>query len=416
MRLERESLQDLNKGRYAIRAKKLVSMAGEEPACGRDLFRKLVVQDNALLLVENGYISYAGPYQGMSLQGWNRIDLGDSAILPPLVNAHTHLQLSWMDGHCLFGQGFTAWLKDMIPRLLSLLNGSSTWNAERRKAKLLETIKNLKKSGTAFVGDVGGSIPGEILTINNLASSAKLGIHNFCEHFGFSSLNENEIWPQRCSRELKANTRLAQSSSPCGHALYSTSLDILRKAKDWCRKRGRIFSMHLAESEEEDQALVEGRGALIDLYYGKVIPESWRPYRMRPYALAKKIGLVDKDSLFVHGVHLDKGEIEDLAACGAALCLCPRSNANLGTGAAPVRDYIEKGARLCLGTDGLSSNNDLDVMNEVLYYRQKEDLPFSCLLRMGTLNGWDALGIKGHGRLVQGAKACFSYINSDLLD
>lgn len=412
---EKERISDLDKGRFAIRASKLISMAGEKAARGKDLFRNLSILDNALLLIENSFISYVGPYKKLLSRSWKEIDLGDTVIMPALVNAHTHLQLSWLEGQCLFKRGFTAWLADMIPKLLSLLNGSSQWGAEKCYSKLEKVIKNLKNCGSAYIGDVGGSIPGEILHINKLARASGIEIHNFCEHFGFSPLEKGEVWPPRCREEMREYGELEQSSSPCGHALYSTSLDKLCKIKAFCKENGKVFSMHLAESLEEEQALAEGDGPLWNLYYDNVIPKDWQPYGMRPYAAAKKAGLVDEGSLFIHGVHLNNEEIKDLADCGAAICLCPRSNVNLDTGKAPVRAYIEKGARICLGTDGLSSNSDLNVFNELLYYREKEDLPFSCLLRLCTINGLDALGNKEKGWLVKGARARFSLADMSLL-
>lgn len=399
-------------GRLAFRARYLVSLADEKPARGKELFRPLSIVDDGLLVIEKGHISFAGKVSQRLLRDHVVHDLGDNCIIPPLVNAHTHLQLSWLDGQCLFHKDFTSWLQDMIPRLLGILGDKSSASVEKRQKKLKEVFADLADSGTAFVGDVGGSIAGEMTRIHDLAQATGVGLLHFCEWFGFQEREGTEIWPRRSRAEL-AQGDLRDSCVPSGHALYSTAPEILVRIKRWCRARGKLFNMHLAESEEENQLLLDGTGSLYDLYRDMVLPQGWRAYKNRPYALAKKLGLVDRDSLFVHGVWLDAEEIEDLARQDAAMCLCPRSNLNLATGMAPVEKYMEKGARLCLGTDGLTSNSDLNVLNEALFLRDAHGLPFSALLRMLTINGADALHIPDGARLKPGNIGRFALVPAE---
>lgn len=128
---------------------------------------------------------------------------------------------------------------------------------------------------------------------------------------------------------------------------------------------------------------------------------------MRPLAYAASLGLLGPGVLAVHGVQLDAQEVEVLAAGGTALCLCPRSNRNLGVGAPPVRALMESGGLLCLGTDGLTSNSDLDVRREAVYLRETFDVPPEALVRLLTVNGAAALGLAGGGRLMPGFPADF---------
>ena len=124
----------------------------------------------------------------------------------------------------------------------------------------------------------------------------------------------------------------------------------------------------------------------------------------RAYAL--KLGLLGSGTLAVHGTQLDAQEVEVLAASGAALCLCPRSNRNLGVGVPPVRELMESGALLCLGTDGLTSNRDLDVRKEAVWLRETMltaiataaavGLPIALAGTAGyVVNGWNVAGIPG---------------------
>lgn len=413
MSLWREAalLPDMSKGRFAVRAKYLIPMAGETPAKGRELFKPARILENPLILVENGRIADLGSARGRLAASYAKIDLGDVCLLPPLANAHTHLQLSWMEGLCVYGQGFGPWLEGLIKPLSQVLTNQSEWTEERRLEKYKRVFQNLKNCGVYYIGDVGGSIPGAITALSELAGK-DFWLSNFCEWFGFKHdpAESGETWPPRCRKDLQKSAWLRCRSAPCGHALYSTSLDILRNAKSWCAANGRVFTMHLAESGEEDQCLRDGQGYIWEIYKENIFPSGWKPYNNTPYEIAKSAGLVDSGSLLVHCVHINVREIEDLAERGAAVCLCPRSNANLNAGEAPVKTLIEKGARLCLGTDGLSSNIDLNVLNEALYLMEKMDLPFRCVLRLCTVNGADALGAGNPPWISSGSAACFGFV------
>ena len=143
----------------------------------------------------------------------------------------------------------------------------------------------------------------------------------------------------------------------------------------------------------------------------------WRAPGLRPLAYALRLGLLCAGTLAVHGVQLDQQEVEVLAASGAALCLCPRSNRRLDVGLAPVRELMESGCLLCLGTDGLTSNRDLDVRQEAAWLRETLDVPPEALVRLLTVNGVAALNLQasGAGRLEPGAPADFCVLPEALV-
>ena len=157
---------------------------------------------------------------------------------------------------------------------------------------------------------------------------------------------------------------------------------------------------------EETELLTEGRGSLYELYKDVVLPPTWKAPRMRPLAFANHLGLLHSNTLAVHGTQLDRQEAQILAANGTMLCLCPRSNANLGVGLPDVHGLMEENVLLCLGTDGLSSNTDVDVCNEALFLRKKMDISPNALIRMLTVNGASALGDAHGGKLSGRASFC----------
>ena len=365
-----------------------------------------------MLLVSNGLVEDVLPWKSARLPAGALVrDVGPVCLMPACVNAHAHIQLSWLAGRTLWGKGFAAWLASMIPQL-----GAAP--ASEVAAAIENACESLAAAGTSHVGDVGGSLRGALTLVDRNCRAAGVGVSHFCEWFGFGPpfMDDKGPWPPRCRDELAAATELAGRCVPAGHALYSTAPEALRAAREYCARNNAVFSFHLAESPEESQLLLTGDGPLYDCYAGAVLPDGWRPPGMRPLAYAASLGLLGPGALAVHGVQLDAQEVEALAAGGAALCLCPRSNRNLGVGAPPARALMESGALLCLGTDGLTSNTDLDVRREAVYLRESLDVPPEALIRLLTVNGAAALGLSdaGVGRLTPGGPAAFCILPETL--
>lgn len=391
-----------------IRARGLVTLAGEGPARGEQLFAPLRRLDDAALLLVNGRVEEATSWKRCSPPPGSEVrDMGDVCLMPGVINAHCHLQLSHLAGRTRWGEGFSAWLESLISLLREPLSPEAV-----RKA-----CEDMAARGTVHVGDYAG----EGLPMTDVAARrAGLGITHFCEWFGMDEpfVDAGRPWPPRCREALEQGgapatditVPLEARCAPAGHALYSTAPDVLRDARQWCREHGRVFALHLAESPEETRLLLEGDGPLFDVYDGIVLPEDWRRPGLRPLALAMKLGLVGEGTLAVHGVQLDAQEMAVLAASGAALCLCPRSNAHLGVGEAPLFSALENGVLCCLGTDGLTSNTDLDVRQEAVFLRERRDVPPEALLRLLTVNAAAALRLPSAGRLEPGAPGVFSIL------
>lgn len=352
-------------------------MADETPARGRELSKPLRLERDVFVYVKNGIITDITPRK--SPLAVPRVDIEAGLLVPPLVNAHTHLQLSWLKNKTVFGKGFAVWLKSLVPSLLK------SPRFEGREAAR-DAISELKAAGVGMVGDIGGTIPGALPEIERATREAGIKARFFCEKFGWR--DGPGVWPSRAGDEPGR----VKNAAPCGHALYSTSPDALRAVRQWCRDRGAPFSIHLAESEEEDRLLLDGEGELYEYYKDMVLPENWTPPRSRPAVYANSLSLLGAGTLAVHGVRLSRDDVALLEKTGTALCLCPRSNASIGVGAAPFAALLESGIMLCLGTDGLTSCPDLDIRNEIKYLRHKFDIPLDALIRMATANGAAALG------------------------
>lgn len=376
-----------------------MSFEGEEPARGLSAFKPPRVIDNGHILIQDGKIQEVG--KNIRLPAACEIkDFGDVALLPALVNAHAHLQFSWLSGKTLWRRGFAPWLASMLPQLFPAI--SEGFATPERLAALNDACASLAGS---YVGDIGGSLLGALSAVDAIAKRHDVAISHFCENFGF--VPANSVWPERCGAELDATPDLASACAPCGHALYSTSPETMRQAHSFCKKHGKIFTFHLAESPEETEFLLTGKGYLAELYRDKVLPDSYRAPGLRPFAQAKKLGLLGPDTLAVHCVHLNDEEISALAASGASVCLCPRSNYNLSTGSPNARKMLEAGVAPCLGSDGLTSVQTLDIRDDAFFLRDTQDIPIFALWRMATINGATALKLANYG-LARGRAAKFS--------
>ncbi len=394
----------------ALRARTIYPMTGEGPARGWDaLAAPLRAVDNGVILLHGGRVESVEQWPTHLPAGMEVRDLGEVTLVPGVVNAHCHLQLSWTAGRACMGQGFAAWLRSLI----ALLRAQDP--AEERAAAIDGACAALAEYGVRHVGDYAGQ---DILAVDAAAARHGVGVTHLCEWFGAKTpfIDSRRPWPPRCRRAAATVPGLGRRCAPAGHALYSTDEDVLRDAHAFCKALDKPFAIHLAESEEEMRLLELGEGPLRDIYSGSVLPESWRAPHLRPVAWARSLGLLDSGTLAVHCVHVDAAEAALLAHTRTAVCLCPRSNANLAVGAAPVEMLAHAGVLLCLGTDGLSSNSDLDVCREAVALRRRWGLPAEALIRMLTVNGAAALHLgEGVGRLCHGSAAGVAVLPDELL-
>jgi len=179
------------------------------------------------------------------------------------------------------------------------------------------------------------------------------------------------------------------------HSTYTCSAATLKRAKALADRYAAPLSIHAAESPSEMKTVREKYGA-------------------SPVAVLKDLGLLGPGVLLAHGVWLSDEDIASLAAADVGLAHCPQSNMKLGSGVAPVPKLLKAGVRVGLGTDGPSSNNDLDLLEEVDSALKLQKLtggdPAALTAReaveMATLGGARALDLEDRiGSLAPGKRA-----------
>jgi aminodeoxyfutalosine deaminase len=348
--------------------------------------------EDGALLVENGRIAAVGPFEQLRQTAAEVIDFGEAILLPPLVNAHTHLELSHFPRWAA-AQEVETGPAPFIDWLQRIIRVKRRLEPEQYHHSVAAGISMSLAAGTGAVGDI----------LSRFAARAAywgtaLRGRFFLETLGLESLRHRRLLDEIGSIAAEGRCGgLEPGLSP--HSPYTLTARNLREAFALARRWQLPTAIHLAETAAEVAFLQDSQGELAEVFYPFVgwqeqIP---RPARLTPAAyLARQQGL-GADTLLVHGVQVTAADIELIAAAGATVVLCPRSNAHLHVGCAPIARYLAAGVPLALGTDSLSSSPSLSVWDELAFARQWFAEAISCqeLLTAATRNGAAALGLTG---------------------
>jgi cytosine/adenosine deaminase-related metal-dependent hydrolase len=329
------------------------------------------------------------------------IDCGDALLIPGLINCHTHLELSALAGRTCPHQGFTAWANSLHPLMQE---GADVTAVARALQRMAET-------GTVAAADMGGYHAPRVAEA--LESDPRIDLFFMLQRMGFSQPKNDALRPYAFAKDLALRYLSGHRFAYAGHALYSTHPRTLQLTKAWCDEHGVPFAIHLAESRDEADLLRDGTGPLAAVLGTSGLLPSWfTPPGTTPIAYAHTLGLLGPTTLAIHCVQATDQDIELLAATQTSVCLCPSSNAYIGVGSAPVTAMLQAGINLCLGTDGLSSNDDLDLSREMdALLAMSRDLDMKAVVSMGTKNGARILGILDeYGTIEPGKRACLAMI------
>jgi cytosine/adenosine deaminase-related metal-dependent hydrolase len=327
--------------------------------------------------------------------------LGDAVIMPALVNAHTHLELSWMRGRIGPASTFLGWVSSMMRERLQSADGRDEGFV---RAAMAAALEEMQASGTALVGDISNSLA----HLDVLDASSLEGIV-FHEVIKFRATDAEGFVDEACRKIEAAGAALRWRLALAPHAPYSVAPSVYRAL---AAARGRLhearMSVHVAESPEEVEFIGRGSGGWRDLLkrLGAWDPD-WRSPRCSPIEYLDRIGFWDERTLAVHAVQATESDLAILASRGATLVTCPRSNERVGAGVPPVEAFYRSGARVAIGTDSLTSVEDLNVFAELaMLHRIAPAVRPADLLRSATLAGAEALGFGAtHGAIEPGRRA-----------
>ena len=283
---------------------------------------------------------------------------GQSAILPGLVNTHTHLELTAFRGYLENEEhDFFAWLRKLtLARLERMtpddIRVSATWGA-------CEAVR----AGITSVGDASDSAMMSMLALRDVGMRGVV----FQESFGPDPRLVAENFGKLKSKveELRTiETELVRAGvSP--HAPYTVCREQLELIAGFARSEQLPLMMHAAESESEELFLRVGRGIFAEGLAKRGI--EWTPPRVSTVQYLQQVGILDTQPLLAHCIRVDDEDIETLKQRQAKVAHCPKSNAKLGHGRAPLAKFVAEGVSVGLGSDSVASNNTCDIIEEARF-------------------------------------------------
>jgi cytosine/adenosine deaminase-related metal-dependent hydrolase len=326
------------------------------------------------------------------------IDMGDVAIMPGLVNAHTHLELSWLRGKVPPANSFTDWVKG----LFAIRGRPDSAVTAEMIASIQDAITELQRTGTIAVGDITNSLA----AVEPMMQAGIEGIV-FHELLGFKERDGALIDASRVIRGEAAARGARVSLAP--HAPYSTSVELFKAIRETVSASGcPIMSVHLGESPEEVELLEKGSGPWRGMLQAiGAWRDDWEIPGCGPVQFLERHGLIDARTLVVHGVQFNDAALARLRALGATLVTCPRSNRWVGVGYPPIERFYASGVPVAVGTDSLASVEDLNLFSELKTMRWLAPaVTARRLLESATLVGARALGLESElGSITPGKRA-----------
>ncbi len=326
-------------------------------------------------------------------------ELNDALLMPGLINAHCHLELGMMRGVLSGEQSFALWVSRLRKFLLSALPADYA-NATQLGA--LECLKN----GITTVVDVGNT--GEPFGVLQ-----QIPIRSF-PHLELIGLDPAVAESRLCEAKSKITNLSAFPSlmrpSLAAHAPFSCSIELLQILQNDLAAASSFFTMHLAESKEEQLLFLEGRGPLWE-FCRRIFPAMQCPAET-PVKYLQRNNLLPSQALWVHGNLLQAEDFEILAQTKSTLVHCPKSHAFFHHPRFAYTEAVAAGLNICLGTDSLASNDSLSIFDEMAEFKRVyPQVTCQEIFKMATVNGANALGYSDLGRLEVGALADFIAIH-----
>lgn len=341
-------------------------------------------------------------------------DLGDVALIPGLINAHTHLEFSLLNKPLgTSGMPFVSWLAEVVAWRASLRRGQSDedWNA-MRCAAIARGRGESKAAGAAGLGEIAPlGLPSEEYEEES-EDQPSISLQLFGELLGLAADRVEPLY--QLALEYVARQAIQPRIGLSPHAPYTVHPELLRRTCELSQRRQLRLAMHLAESREELDLLTSQSGPLVPFLAGL---GAWHPGALplgsRPLDYLQMLATAHH-ALVIHGNYLTGDEIDYLAAQRDRLSLvyCPRTHAYFQHDPYPLAKMLAAGVHLAVGTDSRASNPDLQLWEELRHIAQHHPrVPPEAILRIGTLSGAEALDWSDVlGSLRPGKKANFAVV------
>lgn len=337
--------------------------------------------------IENGRIAFIGSDPAFLPDSVR--DCTGLTALPSFINAHTHLSMTLMRNYKDTSPNLQEWLGEIFPIEAKLNDEAVYWGSLAGAAELI-------KGGCTTFADMYYH---QAATVRAAREAGIRGV------IGLTMVGDvKEVQKSSAATLKEIEAEIGNDSmfriDPAVHAIYTCTPATYSYAKDMAIERGSLLNTHLSETRKEMEDCLSSFGCL-------------------PAELLEKNGIFEARCYLAHGVHLQDEELQIIRCHGASVVHNPSSNMKLHSGIAPVSHFRDMGVNLALGTDGASSNNNLNMLKELnlaaLLDRLSSTEPFTPygILRMATADGAKALGLDDQGTLEKGKAADFILLDTD---
>lgn len=341
------------------------------------------------ILIEDGRFSRIGVPSDFSAA--EVIDAEGLAILPAFYNTHNHAAMSLLRGYA-DDMPLQKWLQEYIWPYEDKLTADDI----ERGSEL--ALREMISGGSVFFNDMYFEIERTIGLVDRMGTRACIGI-TVMENHSLAVEDQKRDFVDHFVDPTGGRIQLAIAP----HAIYTVGREKLIRSAEWARNKGLKLHIHLSETAGEVESCLKEHG-------------------MTPVRYLDSIGFLGDDVVAAHCVHIDEEEWDILAERGVTVSHCPCSNMKLGSGRFPYELAIRSGARITLGTDGCSSNNNLDMREEMKFasllakcVSVSSDgtmsntgdptlLPAETVMEWATVNGARAFGIDA-GEIAEGKVA-----------
>ena len=339
------------------------------------------IENGVIIVDDNGKIIAID-----TLENYDKttIEFFEGVIVPGFINAHCHLELSHLNGVAQTGTG----LIDFISQVIKNRNHSQ----EIIQEAIAREEKNMIDSGIVAVGDISN-------TTDSFAQKRKENLHyyTFVEYFDLFQENNTENILQQYDAVYNALTETAKNKkSKVPHAPYSVSRKLFEMLKQ--DQQAETISIHNQETLPENELFLSKTGDFIS-FYNRIGCDSRDIPKLEKPSIYYALEYLQKENrnLFVHNTLTTKEDIENahlqLSKEKVFWATCPNANLYIENCLPNYKNFIETNAQVCIGTDSLTSNWQLNVLEEmktILKYQSYVD--FETVLTWATVNGAKALG------------------------
>lgn len=344
--------------------------------------RRPILRDGAVA-IKAGTITGLGHHEAVaaSCKGARKIELQNAVLLPGLVNVHTHIELPHLLS-IIRASSFSEWLINLI-KAKKALRTDDYMDAARRN------VRTMLLTGTTTVGEIcTHDISPDVLRQSGMRAVV------FHEIIDMGQKRRGRGQGARV-RGQGAGGLIKHGLSP--HSPYTVCKSVLLEINRTARSKKIPVAMHVAESRDEKRLLTGRRSGLRSLYELAGWDPLLAPVADSPVRYLDGLGMLGPHFLAVHAVVIDEGDIAVLRRRRVSIAHCPRSNTETKVGRMPIKQLIEAGINIGLGTDSLASSPSLsmwDEMRHALGIHRRDGITSEDMLRMATISGAMALGLE----------------------